>query len=132
MITIIRGTARRLLAVLDRRVRGSHRGAASPPLVLNAEGRRLRARFQAGDLAVEYVESASGGELDSVPVALEALARVGGREDTTVDIESISLDRTAVRWRDASADRLHVSDHPVICRSASTRRSPTSPATGPA
>ena len=106
MITITRQMARRLRAVFRRSVLGIHHKGAIPPLVLHAEGRQLRAQYRYDDLAVEYVEPGGPRQLDSVPVPLEALADVEGRDDSPVEIESLEPDRTVVRWRDRGIPRI--------------------------
>jgi hypothetical protein len=99
LITITRHVARRLRSVFRRSALGiAHRGAI-PPLVLHAEGRRLRAQYRYEGLAVEHVEPRGSPQLDSIPVPLEALADVEGREVSEVEIESVDTDRIVVRWR---------------------------------
>ncbi|MGO9598331.1 MAG: hypothetical protein ACLP7Q_10105 [Isosphaeraceae bacterium] len=105
MISITRHAARRLRAVFRRSVLGiSHKGL-SPPLVLHAEGQRLRAQYQYHDLAVEYTEPGSLRQLDSIPVPLEALADIEGRDNSPVVLEAVEPDRTIVRWQDRGIPR---------------------------
>jgi hypothetical protein len=105
LITITRRTARRLRAVFRRHVLGiAHKGPI-PPLVLHAEARQLRAQYRYAELAVEYVEPGGLRPLDSVPVPLEALAEVEGRDESPVEIESLEPDKTVVRWRDRGIPR---------------------------
>jgi hypothetical protein len=100
VIAITRHAARRLRAVFRRSVLGiSHKGLI-PPLVLHAEGQRLRAQYRYHDLAVEYTEPGCVRQLDSIPIPLEALADVEGRDDTAVELESVEPDRVVVRWQD--------------------------------
>ena len=100
MITITRHAARRLRTVFRRSVLGiSHKGLI-PPLVLHAEGQHLRAQYCYHDLAVEYVEPVSLRQLDSIPVPLEALADVEGRDESAVVLESVEPDKIIVRWQD--------------------------------
>src|SRR3954453_3411181 len=82
LITITRHAARRLRAMFRRSVLGiTHRGAL-PPLVLHAEAQQLRAQYRYHDLAIEYVEPVGHRLLDSIPVPLDALAEVEGRDET--------------------------------------------------
>jgi hypothetical protein len=105
LITITRHTARRLRAVFRRSVLGITHEGPIPPLVLHAEARQLRAQYRYGHLAVEYVEPGGPRQLDSVPIPLEALADVEGRDESPVEIESLQTDRIIVRWRDRGIPR---------------------------
>ena len=100
MITISRHKARLLRSVFRRAVLGIRHKGTIPPLVVHAEGVHLRARFQYGGLAVEYVESGHHRQLDSIPVPLDVLAEIEGRDDTPVFFEAAEPDRTIVRWQD--------------------------------
>ena len=71
-----------------------------PPLVLNAEGTRLRAQYQYDSLAVEYVAPGSYRPLDSIPVPLDDLGDIEGRDDCPVVFEAAEPDRTVIRWQD--------------------------------
>jgi hypothetical protein len=88
LITITRQRARRLRAVFRRRVLGIHHRGTIPPLVLHAEGARLRAQHLYQHLAVEYVEPGAPRQLDSVTLPLEALADFEGRDENPVVLES--------------------------------------------
>ena len=99
MITITRQTVRRLRAVFRRSLLGiTHRGPI-PPLVLHAERGRLRVQFQYQSLAVEHVEPGGLRELDSIPVPLESLADIEGRDDSPVVLEAAEPDTTSIRWQ---------------------------------
>jgi hypothetical protein len=112
MITITRHTARRLRTVFRRSALGiSHRGPV-PPLILHAEGQQRRAQHHYLGLAVEHVEPGTIRQLDSVPVPLEVLAEVEGRDDTPVEIESLKPDRIRVRRRDRGIPRAR--EHTVV------------------
>jgi hypothetical protein len=105
LITTTRNAVKRLRAVYRRSALGiTHKGAI-PPLVLHAEGRQLRAQYRYEGLAVEHVEPGGARQLDSIPVPLEALADVEGRDDGPVEIESVGPDKTTVRWRDRGIPR---------------------------
>jgi len=68
--------------------------------VLHAEGTRLRAQYQYDSLAVEYVEPGSYRPLDSIPVPLDVLGDIEGRDDSPVVFEAADPDRTVIRWQD--------------------------------
>jgi hypothetical protein len=53
-----------------------------PPLVLHAEGTHLRVRYRHDNVAVEYVESGHYDPPDTVPMQLELLAEIEGRDDS--------------------------------------------------
>jgi hypothetical protein len=111
VIKVTRHAARRLRVVFRRSVLGiSHKGLI-PPLVLHAENQRLRAQYRYHDLAVEYTEPGSLRQFDSIPVPLEALAEVEGRDDTAVELESVEPDRIVVRWQDRGIPQ--VREYPV-------------------
>jgi hypothetical protein len=100
LVNITRHAARRLRAILRRSVLGiTHRGPI-PPLVLHAESQHLRAQYRYQGLAVEYVEANGHHVLDSIPVPLDALAEIEGRDETPVVIEAAEPDRTIIRWQD--------------------------------
>ena len=111
MITISRNMVRRLRAVLRRSVLGIRHKGAIPPLVLHAEGTHLRAQYRYRDLAVEYVTPGCQRQLDSLPVPLDALAELEGRDNGPVVLESIEPDRTVIRWEDHGISRTR--EHPV-------------------
>ena len=105
MITITRQRARRLRAVFRRRVLGiGHRGEI-PPLVLHAEGARLRAQHLYQHLAVEYVEPGAPRQLDSVTLPLEALADFEGRDENPVVLESAGPDMVVASWQERGIPR---------------------------
>jgi hypothetical protein len=111
LITIGRHEARRLRAVFRRSVLGiSHKGQI-PPLVLYAENQQLRVQYRYHDLAVEYVAPGGHRQLDSLPVPLEALAEVEGRDDSPVVLESLEPDKTVIRWKDHGIPQTR--EHPV-------------------
>src|SRR5262249_4132050 len=99
-ITIIRSKASLLRSVFRRAILGIRHRGMMPPLVLHAEGTHLRARFRYDSLAVEYVEPGHYHPLDSIPVPLDALAELDGRDDSPVFFEAAEPDRTIVRWHD--------------------------------
>jgi len=68
--------------------------------VLHAEGTRLRAQYQYDSLAVEYVEPASYRPLDSIPVPLDVLGDIEGRDDSPAVFEAAEPDTTIIRWHD--------------------------------
>ena len=111
MITITRHEARRLRAVFRRSVLGIGHKGTIPPLVLHAEHQHLRAQYRYHDLAVEYQVPACLRRLDSLPVPLEALAEVEGRDDSPVVLESVEPDRTVIRWQDHGIPQTR--EHPV-------------------
>ncbi len=100
MITITRCKARTLRSILRRATLGIRHRSSIPPLVLHAEGTRLRARYQHDSLAVEYVEPGSYRPLDSIPVPLDVLGDIEGRDDSPVVFEAAEPDRTVIRWQD--------------------------------
>ena len=111
MITITRRTARTLRAVFRRSVLGITHRSPIPPLVLHAEGTHLRAQYQYDSLAVEYVEPGSYRPLDSIPVPLDVLADIEGRDDSPVVFEAAEPDRTVIRWQDHGIPQ--VREYPV-------------------
>ena len=98
MITITRAQARRLGLVFRRAPLGIAPKGPLPPLVLTAGGRRLRANFQHGGIAVEFAETGSDPAGEAISVPLEALTACAGRGDAPVAVEAAAADRTAVRW----------------------------------
>ncbi len=100
MITIIRRKARMLRSVFRRAVLGITHKSTIPPLELHAEGTHLRAQYRNDSQAVEYVEAGSFAPLDSIPVPLDVLADIEGRDDSPVVIEAADPDRTVIRWQD--------------------------------
>jgi hypothetical protein len=97
LIITTRSGVRRLRAVFRRHPLGIRHKGVIPPLVLRAEGQRLRAQFQSSDLAVEYVEPIEGHQVDSIPVPLDALPDVEGRDESPVELESVEPGRIMVR-----------------------------------
>ena len=100
LITITRSKARTLRSVFRRATLGIRHRSSIPPLVLHAEGTRLRAQYQYDSLAVEYVEPGSYRPLDSIPVPLDVLGDIEGRDDSPVVFEAAEPDRTVIRWQD--------------------------------
>jgi hypothetical protein len=111
VITISRHKARLLRSVFRRAVLGIRHKGTIPPLVLHAEGAHLRVRHQYGSLAVEYLETGHYHPLDSIPVPLDVLADIEGRDDSPVILEAVEPDRTIVRWQDRGIPQ--VKDLPV-------------------
>ena len=100
MITITRCKARMLRTIFRRVALGIRHRSPLPPLVLHAEGSHLRAHYRYDSLAVEYVETGSYHPLDSIPVPLDVLAEIEGRDDSPVVFEAMEPDRTDIRWHD--------------------------------
>jgi hypothetical protein len=100
LIIITRSGVQRLRAVFRRHPLGIRHKGVIPPLVLRVEGQHLRAQFQYGDLAVEYVEPVEGDQIDTIPVPLDALADADGRDESPVELESVGPDRIMIRWHD--------------------------------
>jgi hypothetical protein len=76
--------------------------------VLHAEGQQLRAQYRYQDLALEYVEPGDHRPLDSIPVPLDVLADVEGRDNTSVVLEAAEPDKTIIRWNDHGIPRSRV------------------------
>src|SRR5271157_1082707 len=100
LITITRCKARTLRSILRRATLGIRHRSSVPPLVLHAEGTRLRAQYRYDSLAVEYVEPGSYRHLDSIPIPLDVLGDIEGRDDSPVVFEAAEPDRTVIRWQD--------------------------------
>ena len=100
MITLTRRMARRLRGVLRRPALGLARAGPIAPLVLEADGGRLRARYRHGGLAVEHDSPCPRADSGSVALPLEALADFEGRDETPVAIEAIGPQTTRARWAD--------------------------------
>ena len=100
LITITRRKARTLRSIFRRATLGIRHRSPIPPLLLHAEGTRLRARYQHDSLAVEYVEPGCYRPLDSIPVPLDVLGDIEGRDDSPVVFEAAEPDRTVIRWQD--------------------------------
>jgi len=60
----------------------------------------LRVQYQYQSLAVEHVEPGGLRELDSIPVPLESLGDIEGRDESPVVFEAAEPDRTVIRWQD--------------------------------
>ena len=100
LITITRLKARALRSLFRRAALGIRHRSSVPPLVLHAEGTHLRAQYQYDSLAVEYLEPGSYRPLDSVPVPLDVLTDIEGRDGSPVVFEAAEPDRTVIRWQD--------------------------------
>ena len=100
MITITRCKARTLRSILRRATLGIRHRSSIPPLVLHGEGTHLRVQYRYDSLAVEYVEPGSYRPLDSIPVPLDVLGEIEGRDDSPVGFEAAGPDRTVIRWQD--------------------------------
>ena len=100
MITLTRRMARCLRGVLRRSALGIARTGPIAPLVLEADGRRLRARYRYGGVAVEHQSPCPRADSGSVAIPLEALADFEGRDETPVAIEAIGPRTTRARWAD--------------------------------
>src|SRR3954451_19539845 len=99
MITLTRRQARRLRAVFRRHALGiTHKGQV-PPLVFSADPEDgLRVRHHQAHLAVEHVLEGPRRPEAVIPLPLEALADVEGKDDTQVTLEALAPGRTTVRW----------------------------------
>ena len=100
MITINRRKARLLRSVFRRAILGIRHRSSIPPLVLHAEGTHLRVQYLYDSLAVEYLEPGHFHPLDSIPVPLDVLVEIEGRDDSPVVFEAAEPDRTVIRWHD--------------------------------
>ena len=100
MITLTRRAARCLRGVLRRSALGIARTGPIDPLVLEADGARLRVRHRHGGLAVEHTSPCPRADSGSVAIPLEALADFEGRDETPVAIESAGPRTTRARWAD--------------------------------
>ena len=60
----------------------------------------MRVQYQYQSLAVEHVEPGGLRELDSIPVPLESLGDIEGRDESPVVFEAAEPDRTVIRWQD--------------------------------
>jgi hypothetical protein len=100
MVTLNRRQVRGLRGVLRRARLGiTHKGPV-PPLLIRADGPKLRARYRYAGLAVEY---ATGGDIspgEAIALPLDALAEFEGRDDSPVTLEAAAPDRTIARWAD--------------------------------
>ncbi len=100
MITLARRRSRRLRGVLRRSALGiAHRGPV-PPILFQAEGDVLLARYRLGALAVEHAEPCAGPSSGMVPLPPDALADFEGHDDTPVSLEAVAPGRTVARWTD--------------------------------
>ncbi len=106
MITITRSKARTLRSVFRKATLGIRHRSTIPPLVLHAEGTHLRAQYQYDSLAVEYLEPGSYRPLDSIPVPLDVLGDIEGRDDSPVVFEAAGPDTTIIRWQDHGIPQL--------------------------
>jgi hypothetical protein len=111
LITITRCEVRTLRSILRRATLGIRHRSSIPPLVLHAEGTHLRAQYRYDSLAVEYLEPGSYRPLDSIPVPLDVLGDIEGRDDSPVVLESVEPDRTVIRWQDHGIPQTR--EHPV-------------------
>jgi hypothetical protein len=100
VITLTRRRARCLRGILRRSVLGIARKGPIAPLVLEADGRQLCARYRYGGVAVEHVLPCPRADSGIVTVPLEALADFEGRDETPVAIEVVGPGKTRARWAD--------------------------------
>ncbi len=100
MITITRCKVKTLRSILRRATLGIRHRSSIPPLVLHAEGTHLRGQYQHDSLAVEYLEPGSYRPLESIPVPLDVLGEIEGRDDSPVVFEAAEPDRSVSRWQD--------------------------------
>src|SRR4051812_38969647 len=101
MITLNRRQARRLRVVFRRHALGiSHKGQVAP-LVFRADpDAGLRVRHHQAHLAVEQALEGPQQPEATLPLPLDALADVEGKDDTPVILEATGPGRTMVRWED--------------------------------
>jgi hypothetical protein len=111
LITITRSKARTLRSVFRKATLGIRHRSFIPPLVLHTEGTHLRSQYQYDSLAVEYLEPGSYRPLDSIPVPLDVLGDIEGRDDSPVVFEAADPDRTVIRWQDHGIPQTR--EHPV-------------------
>jgi hypothetical protein len=97
---LTRREARALRGAFRRAVLGIPRRGANSPLVLRADGAKLRAQHRYTGLVVEYVQDAPGVAPEAVALPPDALREFEGRDDTPVALEAVAPDRTVVRWSD--------------------------------
>jgi hypothetical protein len=100
MVTLTRRQARGLRGVLRRARLGVSHKAPLPPLLLRADGPKLRAQHRYAGLAVEY---ATGGDIapgGAIALPLDALADIEGEDEAPVTLETAAPDRTTARWAD--------------------------------
>ena len=114
MITITRRQVRSLRGVFRRSTLGiAHRGPL-PPLLLVADGEQVRVQYRSADLAVEWVIPVVGPASGSVPLPLDALADLEGRDDAPLTLDPVAPDRTVARWADRGIPQ--ASEYPVPTR----------------
>jgi hypothetical protein len=100
MVTLTRRQARGLRGVLRRaRLGVSHKGPL-PPLLIRADGPKLRAQHRYAGLAVEYATGGDIGPGGAVALPLDALAEFEGNDHVPVTLEAAAPDRTTARWAD--------------------------------
>jgi hypothetical protein len=113
MITITRRHARSLRGILRRTALGLARKGPAPPLVFQTDGAQLRARYQYDGLAIEHtIPDRQAAE--TIPVPLDALAELEGRDDSPITLEAAGPDRTIARWSDRGVPQSRTYDVPVI------------------
>ncbi len=100
MITLTRRKARCLRGILRRSALGIARRDPIAPLVLEAGGTKLCARYGYGGVAVEHVAPCPRTDSGVVALPLEALADFEGRDESPVVIEAIGSGKTRARWAD--------------------------------
>ena len=114
MMTITRRQARSLRGVFRRSTLGiAHRGPL-PPLTLIADGDKIRVRYGSAYLAVELVVPAAGPSAGSVPLPLDALADLEGRDDAPIALDPVAPDRTVARWADRGIPQAR--EYPIPAR----------------
>ena len=106
MITLTRRKARCLRGVLRRSALGIARRGPIAPLVLEADGAKLCARYRYGGVAVEHVAPCPRTDSGTVALPLEALADFEGRDESPVVIESIGPGKARARWSDKDVPAL--------------------------
>jgi hypothetical protein len=114
MITLTRRKARCLRGVLRRSALGIARRGPIAPLVLQADGAKLCARYRYGDIAVEHVAPCPRTDSVVVAIPLEALADFEGRDESPVVVESIGLGKTRARWADRGVPAAREYDVPEV------------------
>ena len=83
-MTVTCHALKRLRAIFRRSALLVPNRVVNLPLALHAEGAQLRAQYRYHDLAIGYVDPGGHRLLDSIPVPLDALAEIEGRDDSPV------------------------------------------------
>jgi hypothetical protein len=114
MITLTRRKARCLRGVLRRSALGIARKGPIAPLVLEADGSKVCARYRYGGTAVEHVGPCQRGDSGTVALPLEALADFEGRDESPVVIEAMGPGKARARWTDRRVPAAREYDAPEV------------------